>query len=133
MSVTQVLKLDKPIGCTQSIVELDDWNEFSKYARQAPLLIYEPEFFPTPFLHEEKIRCVNCYAIGIKFENLPVILKFQKNQKSLQHGKRAVPQNPKNLIDAAMRRFIHKITTSFNAVKGKLDGGQESITWGNFI
>jgi hypothetical protein len=133
MFFTQVLKLDKPIGCTQSIVELYDWNEFLKYARRAPLLIYEPEFFPTPFLHEEKIRCVNCYAIGIKFENLPVILKYQKNQKGLQYRDRAEPENPKNIIDAAMRRFIHKITISLNAVKGKLNGGQEKFTWGDLV
>ncbi|MHA1129344.1 MAG: hypothetical protein ACTSQI_10335 [Candidatus Helarchaeota archaeon] len=121
--------MDDPIIFTENILELYDWNEFLKYVQHASLFIYEPDYFPTPFLHEEKIRCVNCYAIGVESLNFPLIIKFQKTSKNTDFSKPPSPDDLKTIIDSSMRHFIHTISTRYNAVRGKLHGSEQKLPW----
>lgn len=124
-----MLNLNPPEIAAKNVIEICDLNEFLKYARGAPLLIYDPEYFPSPFLNEQRIRSVNCYAICVNFQGLPVILKYHKSRKNsnLQGQKRGI--NPKDVIDASMRSFINQIETQFNAVKGSIPGEKKQSIW----
>lgn len=102
------------------IVEIGEWEEFIKYAKTSKLFLYDPILFSTPFIDERKIRCVNCYAIGINFQGLPVILKFQKSQKNTSIKANFERKSPKDSINAEMRIFIEELKTRFQAIQGSI-------------
>ena len=116
-----------------NIIELFDLTEFLRHAKNASLVIYDPIFFSSPFLNEQKIRCVNCYAIGVKFRDFPVTLKFQKTWNPSTMPRKNRPENPKTVIDTAMRTFINQIITQFNAIKGSIHGEKAKSIWNEYF
>ena len=120
-------------SCPNNIIELFDLKEFLRHAKNASLVIYDPIFFSSPFQDENKIRCVNCYAIGVKFRDFPVTLKFQKTWKTPKMPIKESPENPKILIDSAMRRFINQLISQFNAIKGTIHGEKSKSIWRDYF
>ncbi|MFX1295346.1 MAG: hypothetical protein ACFFD2_10920 [Promethearchaeota archaeon] len=118
---------------TNFIVEIYDLKEFLKYAKTAPLVIYDPEFFSSPFLDEKKIRCVNCYAIGVRFQGLPIILKYQKSRNNLHSQTTQKRENPKNVIDSSMRAFINQIKSKLHILKGSVHEEKKNSFWNDFL
>ncbi len=116
-----------------NIIEIYDLNEFLNYARYTPLFIYNPEVFSSPFLNENKIRSVTCHLIGVQFNNLSIILKYQKFWNPSDSSNPTMKNNPKDVIDAAMRLFIAKIENEFQAVKGNLQGEKSESIWDHFF
>jgi hypothetical protein len=112
---------------------LDSLKEFTKYAKKASLFIYEPEFFTSPFNNEMKIRSVTCYAIGVKFQEVSVILKYQKSWCNSRFHPNSEGHNPKDVIDASMRAFITQLETQFHALKGKLSRDNMMLLWQDFL
>ena len=124
----------KPVEiCTNYIIEIYEFEEFMKFAQNASLIIYESQFFSSPFLDEHKIRCVNCYAIGVRFQGLPTILKFQKNNKNTQIQSNSKREHPTDAIDSAMRSFINEIKYQLNALKGSIHGEKNDSSWNDFL
>ena len=118
---------------TNQVIEIYDLKEFMKYAKTAPLAIYDPEFFTSPFIDERKIRCVNCYAIGVKFQGLSVILMYQKSRKNSHFPNNRKRMNPKDIIDSSMRAFINELRSQIHAVKGTIHGDNQRSVWDDFI
>ena len=115
------------------IIEIYELKEFLRHAKNAPLVIYDPVFFSSPFLDEHKIQCVTCYAIGVKFHKLPVTLKFQNTWKNINHLREKKHENPKSVIDTAMRTFINQLITQFNAIKGTVHGEKAKSIWHEYF
>lgn len=128
-----VLNLNPLEICTNYIIEIYEFEEFMKFAQTAPLIIYEPEFFSSPFLDEHKIRCVNCYAIGVRFQGLPTILKFQKNNRNTQIQPNSKREHPTDVINSSMRAFINEIKCQLNALKGSIHGEKKDSSWNDFL
>ena len=118
---------------TNQVIEIYDLKEFMKYAKTAPLAIYDPEFFSSPFIDERKIRCVNCYAIGVKFQGLSVILKYQKSRKNSHFPINSKRMPPKDVIDSSMRAFINELQSQVQAVKGTIHKEKQRSLWDDFI
>lgn len=118
---------------TKNIIEIYDLKEFLEYAKTAPLVIYDPDFFSSPFIDERKIRCVNCYAVGVQFQRLSVILKYQKSRKNSNFQRNNKRDNPKDVIDSSMRAFINQIKTQFHAMKGFIHGEKKDSIWNEFF
>ncbi|MDD1778771.1 MAG: hypothetical protein LUQ65_11460 [Candidatus Helarchaeota archaeon] len=116
-----------------NIIELDSLKEFTKYAKKATLFIYEPDFFSSPFKNEIRIRSVICYAIGVKFQDVSVILKYQKTWHNSHLSPNSERRNPKDVIDSSMRVFINQVETQFHALKGKLSRDNMRPVWRDFI
>jgi hypothetical protein len=116
-----------------TIIELDSLKEFTKHVKKASLLIYEPEFFPSPFNNETRIRSVTCYAIGVKFQGVSVILKYQKTWDNSQFHPNSERHNPKDVIDSSMKTFITQLETQWHAVKGKIGRDNLMPIWHDFI
>ncbi len=114
------------------MVELFDVNEFSRYAKTAPLVLYNPQFFPSPFLNEKKIKCVDCYAVGVKFQKVSIILKYQESWKHINCRESRERGNPKDRIDSSMRTFIIKFKNEFHAIKGTVEGDRPDTLWNGF-
>jgi len=115
------------------IVEIYEFEEFMKFAQTAPLIIYESEFFSSPFIDEHKIRSVNCYAIGVRFQGLPTILKYQKTIRNTQIHSYSNGEHPKDVIDSSMRVFINDLKCQLNALKGSIHGEKKDSSWNDFL
>ena len=118
---------------TGNIIELDSLKEFMKYAKKASLFIYEPEFFSSPFNSETKIRSVSCYAIGVKFQEDSVILKYQKTWHNSYFRPNSGRHNPKDVIDSSMRTFINQLENQFHALKGKINRDNMRSIWHDLL
>ena len=118
--------------CTQPIIEIFDLNEFKKYAKKASLVIYNPEFFSSPFINEKKIKSITCYLIGVRFRNLFSILKYQKTWKNSAIRCDNEHKNPKDAIDSSMRTFIDQIKDQFHAINGIIYGEKTKSIWSTF-
>ncbi len=118
---------------TGNIIELDSLKEFIKYAKKASLCIYEPQFFSSPFNNETRIRGVICYAIGVKFQEDSIILKYQKTWHNSHFRPNSERQNPKDVIDSSMRAFINQLETQFHALRGKISRDHMMPLWRDFL
>lgn len=118
---------------SENVIELESLKEFMKYAKKASLCIYEPELFSSPFNNEIKIRSVSCYAIGVKFQAVSVILKYQKTWQNSQFPPNSEKLNPKDVIDSSMRIFINQLEHQFHALKGKLSRDNMMPLWRDII
>lgn len=115
------------------IIEIDDWDVFLKYAKEAPLFLYEPQLFSSPFINDEKIRCVNCYAIGIKLRDYPLILKYQKIWDKSDFQGNSNLNSPKDMINSVMQTFIENIKKQFHAIKGTIHAEKSNINWSDYF
>ncbi|MHA1265150.1 MAG: hypothetical protein ACTSRS_07940 [Candidatus Helarchaeota archaeon] len=122
---------------SNSIIELTNLNDFKKFAKQASSLLYEPIYFPSPFLNEHWIRCVNCYCLGVNFSGISIIIKYQKSYKDIKQDiqlkKNLEWKKVKELIDAEMRKFITEIKKEFHAVKGNIKIFDRKVAWNELI
>jgi len=103
-----------------------------KYAKTAPLFIYEPQFFSSPFNNETKMKSVICYAIGVKFQDISVILKYQKIWEKFDNQSKIKRQNPKDLIDSSIQAFIMQLKNKFHALRGKISG-ENMVPWSDYL
>lgn len=115
-----------------TIIELYDLKEFMEYAKEAPLFIYEPQFFSSPFNNETKMKSVTCYAIGVKFQDISIILKYQKNWEKADCLPNTERQNPKDVMDTSMQAFINQLKNQFHALRGKISG-DNILPWGDYL
>ena len=127
------MQLEHSESYTGNIIELESLEEFTKYAKKASLFIYEPEFFSSPFKNEIRIRSVTCYAIGVKFQEVSVILKYQKTWHNSYFRPNSERHNPKDVIDSSMRVFITQLETQFHALRGKLSRDNMMPLWRDFM
>ena len=114
---------------TRPVIELYDMEQFLKYAKDASLVVYNTPLFSSPFLDEKKIREVNCYAIGVVYNGLPTILKYQKTWQNSKIPRNPQKRNPKEVIDTLMREFVTLIKTELNGIEGTLIEGESQPVW----
>lgn len=114
---------------TNPVIELYDIEQFLKYAKDASLVVYNTQLFSSPFLDENKIRQVNCYAIGVIFNGLRAILKHQKTWQNSKIPRNTQKRNPKDVIDTLMRKFVNQIKTELNGIEGNLLEGDSQPIW----
>ena len=58
-------------------VILENYDDFRKYAMQAAVVTYRPEYYRGPFMDDRKrIKRVTLAAIGVRLRDLPLSFKL---------------------------------------------------------
>jgi hypothetical protein len=61
----------------QPTIILDKYEDFKKYAADAALVTYKPEYFHSPFLDDERrLRRRILHAVGVKRQEVVLTFKF---------------------------------------------------------
>ena len=123
------MKLSRIENSPNIIVEMFDFNEFIEHAKKASLILYEPQFFSSPFHNDEKIRSVNCYALGVDLQTYPVILKYQKSRKNTHFRANTELKSPKEVIHTSMCAFIDELKRLFHIVRGTIQTDRKETLW----
>ena len=78
--VTGLLMLVKRMNQEQPslpLIILENYDDFRRFAVEAALVTYKPEYFHSPFLDDEKrLRRVTLHAIGVKHQGVVLTFKY---------------------------------------------------------
>ena len=65
-------------------VVLENYEDFRKFALEAALVTFKPEYFHSPFLDDEKrLRRVTFHAVGVKCHGLALTFKYTFDYDSI--------------------------------------------------
>jgi hypothetical protein len=119
MVITEMVSvgvIERPVALPPLILERFD--DFKKYASQASVVAYAPEYIKSPFLDDQKrVRRVTLYAVGVIIDGLPHTFKYVLEYSSTGTG---------NDLDALIAKFISDLECEVNLVRGTVDLDQVS-------
>jgi hypothetical protein len=62
---------------SQPLIILENYDDFRRFAIEATLVTYKPEYFHSPFLEDKKrLRRVTFHAIGVKHQGVSLTFKY---------------------------------------------------------
>ncbi len=102
-------------------VVLDSLEEFRRFAREAALVTYNPEYFRGPFLDDQKrLRRVTLVALGVMVRGLPITFKYTIDYNDLYDPARGWEEQTAE-IDILLSRLISSLDSSTPVVRGSVE------------
>ncbi|TFF67984.1 hypothetical protein EU520_01000 [Candidatus Thorarchaeota archaeon] len=102
-------------------VVLEDYGDFIEAANRAAVVLYDPEYFQSPFLDDQKrVRRVTLTAIGVEVKGLPLTFKHILDHQDLMDPSRAW-EDVVSDIDSFLREGIQTLNRSVRLMRGSLE------------
>ncbi len=100
---------------------LEDYDDFMEAANRAAVVLYDPEYFQSPFLDDQqRIRRVTLMAIGVEVNGLPLTFKYIIDHQDLNDPSRSWEDVVCD-IDSFMRDGIQTLHRSVRLMRGSLE------------
>ncbi|TFG07579.1 hypothetical protein EU538_08590 [Candidatus Thorarchaeota archaeon] len=102
-------------------VVVEDYDEFIDAANRAAVVLYDPEYFQSPFLDDQKrIRRVTLTAIGVEVKGLPLTFKHILDYQDLLDPSKSWEEVVSD-IDSYLREGIQTLDKSVRIMRGSLE------------
>lgn len=100
---------------------MDDYEEFTKLAKNASLITYDLNYFRSPFLDEKpRVKRVTLWAIGVPVNGLPMTMKFSMDYTEVMDRSRTWSEQT-NEIEKTLLRLITEIEDDVPVIKGRIE------------
>ncbi len=94
-------------------VVLENYADFKGFAQDAAVVVYSPEFFPSPFLDDQKrLRRLTLTALGVQIRGMALTFKYVFDYNEL-------PESSTGLLSDV----LESLGCRGNLVKGSVDMG----------
>jgi hypothetical protein len=86
----KVKKMNAKATMTLPSISLNNYEDFKRFAAEAALVTYKPEYFHSPFLDDEKrLRRVTFHAVGVKRHGIVLTFKYTFDYDCLYDSSRS--------------------------------------------
>jgi hypothetical protein len=116
---------DRPVFIPPVVLEryeeLERYEDFKEYARNAALVTYDPDYFVSPFLDDRKrLRRVTLYAIGVRVKGVPLTFKYAIDIDSLQDKDKSWNEQADE-IDKLISGIVASLGQEVELIRGKIE------------
>ena len=102
-------------------VILENYDDFRKYAMQAAIVTYKPEYYRGPFMDDRKrIKRVTLAAIGVRLKDLPLSFKLVIDYSDLCDLSKPWEEQASE-VDRAIGKIIADLESDCPLVRGHID------------
>lgn len=103
-------------------VLLSNYQEFRKFAKDAALIVYSPEYFHTPFFGDAKrLRRVTLSAIGVRMKGVALTFKYVLDYNDLTGGKSRTWDEQVRETDDTIKGLMAQLESEFGLVCGSIE------------
>jgi hypothetical protein len=104
-------------------VILDRFEDFERYAREAALVTFRPDYYRGPFLEDKKrLRRVTFTAVGVKLQKVIMNFSFTLSYEDF-YDHNASWEEQADLIEEKMSTIIESLEGECGLVRGGLSTG----------
>jgi len=116
-----VKKMNAETGEFIQPVILENYDDFRKYAMQAAIVTYNPEYYRGPFMDDRKrIKRVTLAAIGVRLRDLPLSFKLVIDYTDLCDLSKPWEEQASE-VDRAISKIIADLESDCPLVRGHID------------
>ena len=102
-------------------VEVDDFEEFKRFAKDASMITYEPDYLRSPFLDDPpRLKRVTFYAVGILINGLPITMKCVLDYTDLIDRSQSWYDQADD-VERALVNLIAEVRADAPFIRGRVD------------
>jgi hypothetical protein len=107
-------------------IVLDDYEDFKRYAIDAALVTYKPEYFHSPFLDDEKrLRRVTFHAVGVMRHGLALTFKYTFDYDRIYDPSKSW-EDQVNEANQFLAQLIEDLSSAGTLVQGNISSEHSS-------
>ncbi len=102
---------------------LESLEEFRRFARDAALVTYAPEYFSGPFADDcGRLRRVTLVAIGVPVRGVPLMFKYVLDYQDLYDPSRGWEEQSEE-VHTRLLDLVEGLQAETPVVRGRIDSG----------
>ncbi len=115
------VKMDSETPVFIPPIVLSSYEEFRKFAKDAALVVYTPEYFNTPFFGDDKrLRRITLSAVGVKIKGVALTFKYILDYNGLTDKSRTWDDQVRD-TDEAIKELMARLDSECNVVRGTIE------------
>jgi hypothetical protein len=115
------VKMDSETPVFIPPILLSSYDEFRKFAKDAALVVYTPEYFHSPFFGDDRrLRRVTLSAVGVRIKGVALTFKYILDYNGLTDKSRTWEELARD-TDEAIKEFMARLDSECSVVRGTLE------------